>query len=482
MHYFKNKLFSNCYFCLFLLFTLACVVKWFYLNHQNYYIVLSDEMPGAYSVAEGYSIIEILRRLFIHGEWRLGSVRPFVTLFLYVLGFKIGGFHSHTVFFLGIILGSLLVPLYYLIIAKLLNQEIALFSSLALIFLTNYIEQSLALTTQLPGIVFLALSLLFVINYYKNRRLWRLYLSGFFLTLSGLCRYGNALFIPFFILYSFLFDRKTKTYLKIVYWIVCLSGSIYILVSNFKLMGNPLYFIYEQNIIAIESEGGVHIGFLKAGLVMWKVLCRLIWWPIWLLGICSICFITLKYKNKALLIISSFFVFLGFLFYKNKRGVLGYNENYFLIFSLAIIPVAFEFLRSIVLSILKKSTYPYISLMIVLGLLIRKFNNDNTLFIRFRYPKELVKITEDLRDIPPNSSLYIDDDLQGFSMLFYLKRHPQRNLYWGKKLGEQKIEDKSFYLLIPKDKMSQVSGNEKVLVKDYNDLGLYKVTNLQDNH
>ncbi len=153
------RLFSNRYSCFVLIFLLSCTIKLFYLAHHNYYIPLSDQIPIAYSAAKQYSIAEILKTFFLDFNCQLFEIaRPFFTTFLYVIGFKLGGFSSLTVFLLGILVGSLAVPLYYLSIAGLFNFEIALCSSLVLAVLTNYIQQSLALTTVIPGIVFLFLS------------------------------------------------------------------------------------------------------------------------------------------------------------------------------------------------------------------------------------------------------------------------------------------------------------------------------------
>jgi len=247
----RNSALSNNYFCFILLFVVACLTKWFYLAQQNYYIALSDEMPGAYNLAANNSIPEILERIFVHYNYTLGSCRPFLTEFLYTLAFKLCGFHPSSVFLLGILFSGLLVPLYYFIIARLFSQEIALFSSFVLIFTSNYVWQSLAFSTVIPGIIFLALALAFAVNYYRKPSFYKLFLSGLSLTISVFSRYENALFIPFLILYNFLFDKKTRLSLKALYWFICLASSIYICGCNLKVHGNLFYAIYPYRGIRI---------------------------------------------------------------------------------------------------------------------------------------------------------------------------------------------------------------------------------------
>ncbi len=305
----KNRFFSHNYSCFILIFILACVTKWFYLAYRNYYIALPDSLPTAYLVAKQYSIVEILKRLFLDYDYKFMEYvdRPFVVSFLYIIGFKLGGFYPRTVFLLNIFFSSLLTPLYYLIIQQLLNTEVALFSSLSLLFLTNHIQQSLALNSILTGIVFLAFSLLFIIDYYISHRLWKLYLSGLFLAISSLCRVELVLFIPFFILYNLLFDRKAKGYLRIIYWVIRLSGITYICLSNFKLSGNPFLFIDNQNIAGLSGLGGP-IGFLKASILVRNILSnKFAGWLILAMGLGGICFTIIK--NKALILISSVFVY-----------------------------------------------------------------------------------------------------------------------------------------------------------------------------
>jgi len=493
MAYFKNKLLINNYIRLLLLFSLSCIIKWYYLAYRNYYITFSDTLIPAYFSARQYTIIEILKRLFIDFNYFFmpDSNRPFVTVFLYVISFKLGGLHPHTPFLLGIFFSSLLIPLYYLIIKKLLGTEVALSSSLSLAFLTNYIQQGLALTGQLTGIIFLALSLLFAVNYYKSRQLWRLYLSGFFLTLSSLCRYEYALFVPFFILYNFVFDKRTRVYLRIVYWAICLLGITYICLGNFNFNGSPFAIIHIQNTNARIVEHIPKLGFLKAILWCWDMLSMSGGQLILMMGLGGVCFAIKKNKTSSSILISPFFLYLGYLFYKLASGTMYSDINYFLIFLLFIIPMAFWFLRSVSLVIIRNSIYPNISLAIMTGLLIYQFHNANLIIQDHRlwYPERLIRLTEDLRTIPSNYPLYIvvDDRFlsasQDQDMLFYLKRDPIDYLFLLE--GEIKIKEKSFYLLIAEDRISQVVGNKKIL-RDYNHLGytglsLYKITSPEDN-
>jgi len=493
----RIRLFSNNYLCFIVFFALACVLKWFYLAERNYYIILGPSLIPGYAVAENYGIAEILKKLLFEYNCILfPTVRPFLTDFLYTLAFKLGGFRPSSLFLLGILLGSLLVPLYYFIITRLFNQEVALFSSLILVFLTNYIQQGLALSTILTGIIFLALTLVFAINHYKKPSLWKLFLSGFFLSLSVFSRYENALFIPFFIFYNLLFDKKTRISLKAIYWLICLSSSIYICVGSFRIYGNSFYFIYDQS--RVLAYGGP-IGFFKTVLAIKNALNKLLVWPIWALGLGGVCLTLLKYKKRALVIISAFFVFLIFLFYKIERGSIWQERNYFLLLSFFILPLALEFLKAVSSAVFKKSVYAYIILGLAAGLLVFRFHHDNLIIDdgrRLGYPQELIEMTQDLKNIVGNSLLYIQNDDKArlfspgqiFSLLFYLGRDPGEyscdalsDLY-NKNSFKTNTQTQPLYLLVEKDKAPGITQDKKILIKEYHEFGLYKIIRSGSNN
>ena len=137
------------------LFLAACGIKWCYMAQQYYYVILSDELPGAYNLAESYSIKVLLPRIFSACDGTLGSVRPNFTKLLYILTFKLFGYQPQVAWIMGIIVGSLLAPLYFLVISAMINVEVALVSSLMLLWMGNYIWQSVTLTTIIPGILFI---------------------------------------------------------------------------------------------------------------------------------------------------------------------------------------------------------------------------------------------------------------------------------------------------------------------------------------
>ncbi len=415
-------------------------------------------------------------KAILHYDCYLGSIRPFFTTFLYAVSFRLSNFGIYTPFYLGILAGSLLIPIYYVIISNLFNGLTALFSSLVLVFMTNYIEQSLALSPVMLGIIFLSLSLMFTILYYKSpHRLWHLYLSGFFLTMSVFCRYENALFIPPFMLYNLLFDKKSRLFKKVIYWIICLASSVYICVCNFKNAGGPFAFICKQNINALSV--GHRLGFLETGLVIRELLYEFFAWPVWVLGVVGIFFMIIKYKSRALAIFSSLFIFCLFVFYKSKNGTMSYDANYFLVIPLMIIPVAFESVRMLLVYCFKKNVYACIVLGIMTGLLIWKSNNQNLAFEKLKYSQELVKITKGLADTVGNRTLYITNAPGwGPPMLFYLKRNPVRYSYG----RHSSILEEIFYLFIAKDRIDEEMGDKKwKLLRDYGDLGLYEITNYE---
>lgn len=488
MVHFKNKVLSNNYIYFFLLFSLSCLIKWFYLAYRNYYITFSDTLVPAYVSTRQFAIMQLLKKLFIDCNYYcLGdSSRPFVTALLYVFGFKLIGLYPHTLFLLNIFFSSLLIPLYYLIIRKLLGAAVALFSSLSLTFLPNYIQQGLNLTGQMTGVIFLALSFLFAVNYYQRGQYHRLYLSGFFLTLSNLCRYEYILFVPFFVLYNLIFDKKIRIYTRVMYCLICLSGIIYLCLGNFNFYGDPFAIIHIQNINA-NNDGIPKLGFLKANLRLWDTLSMFAGRLVLMMGIGGVYFVAKK--DKALPLIFPFLVFLGFLLYKLANGTMYAGQDYFFILFLFIIPMAFWFLRTISLINAKDNVYLYISLAVMAGLLIYQFHKSN-LFIednRLGYPQRLIRLTEDLKNIPCNYPLYVFSDYgfisapEGQAMLFYLKRNPAGYLC----NFEGKIKEKNFYFLIPEEKALKIIGKKEKL-RDYNYLGykglsLYKIAGLEDN-
>ena len=105
-------------------------------------------------------------------------MRPFFTCLLYVLAFKGWGCQPQSAIIMGIVVGSLLVPLYFLTVAALVNAEVALAASVILLWMTNYVYQSISLTTILPGILFIVSALLAAVRYHKKGGEGYLYLSG----------------------------------------------------------------------------------------------------------------------------------------------------------------------------------------------------------------------------------------------------------------------------------------------------------------
>ena len=103
----------------FVLFLAACGVKWFYLAEQHYRVLLSDELFGACNIAETVSLKEHLGRFFRYWDYNLGSFRPFFTILLYTLTFKGFGCQPQAAWILGILVGSLLVPFYFLAVKEL---------------------------------------------------------------------------------------------------------------------------------------------------------------------------------------------------------------------------------------------------------------------------------------------------------------------------------------------------------------------------
>ncbi len=496
--YLRGRFFTNSYYCFFLLFALSVTVRWFYLAQRSYYIIFPDLLYNVYTNGQQYSMATIMRNLFVNLNCGfLEAVRPFISALLYTIALKSGAFaHPWLLIIVSIILSSLSIPLYYIIIARLFGTTIALFSTFVLIWLPNFIEQSLAINSISTGAIFLIVSIFFIVDCYQKHRLQTLYFAAFFLAMASVCRYEYVLLVPSFILYTAFFDKRTKSYLKIIAWFISLSGAIYIVLSNYRLRGDLFWFVKLQHQVAMASGQGP-VSVFEALVAIWSLLNSLMPWPLWISGVCGIWLITARYKIVAGIAISPFIVHCTFLFFKIKTGTIWPDQSYFLLTTLFIIPFVFLFWEATLKVLcLRNKHYVYIFLFMMTMLLVVMFNfsnlkssSDNT-----KYPPALVAITEDVAHKIGSSLVYIyyDPDtfpnaMQAYSLLFYLKRDPIRYVIPSAKdinekvhvLAENRIriDEKEYYLLIAKQLISRVIADRQILKMDYDKIGLYQITN-----
>jgi len=476
----KIKIFNNNYILCLFLFTFACSVKWFYLACQNYYIVFSDELSFGYNLAMTNSVSDLIRSVICGCSYTLNSARPFLVTSLYALSFKLFKFHVYTAFFLGIFVTSLTVLLYYMIIARCFCKKVALLSFFVLIFMASYIAQSLTVTTIIWGAMIILASFLFALIYYENKdRYSFILLSGLFLSMSIVCRYENAIFLPFFIFYSIFYDKGMTLLKRSLYLFISFSSTIYLFICNFLAHGDPLHFIYDQSANAFadlhSSTGSFFCAFSKS----LSMISTIIPWPFWVVGLIQIIFFVKNKNRKALFICLPCIFILFYLFFKITNGTLSCEQKYFFIPVMFFIPLGINTLRPL----FNKSRNIAFIILFLIGVMVY-FNNQNIKAIGFSYPPALISITQDLKQIPKEDVLYVFPDYNGpllsgpqvRSLLYYLKRDPI--VFSFSRENKPEVIDVSgvFYLLAVKDQAADaLRGRPKVLERDYGDVGLYKV-------
>lgn len=479
-----------------LLFILACSVKWFYLAQQSYYVIIHGEYPYACHRIFHDNILDIFKLYFCDLSWTLNARGP-LSYVIWVISYKLTNANPVDALYVGILIASLLIPLYYLILSEFLTREVAFFSSIILIFLPEYVEQSIPTTEIILGLVFLLLSLLLTIRYYRNKTPWRLYLSGVFLVMSTLCRYENMLFTPFFVFYNFVFDKETNTFIRSGYWITCFSSILWILFGNLKLTGHAFALMDFHAQFAMQNEGLRPMNFLLAFFETCKTLNQLLPWPLWIFGAAGI-FVTLeKYgKEKTLFFIISILVFFAFMLYKIKNGSLHSDERYFLLCAFLPIPLVFELTQAISLKLSHKQLTHMLFIVAIIIPVAWRFHHSNLRWEYFKFPREFIDITKDLKEIPKENPLYIYSDHHDHpiesriarSILYYLKREMILHSFsdintasvkdTAKVIGRLKSEP-SYFFLIAKDMLPRIEAIEQnknwTLVKEYNDINLYKI-------
>lgn len=463
-----------------LLFFLAAYgVKWYFLSLQDFYIFLSDESIFAFNIAETVELRAIIQRLLLGCDCNLFSIRPFFTNLLNILAYKMFGFGPQTALFLGAIVGSILVPLYYGVLKKLTCSETAFFSSLVLLFMNNYISQSIALTTILPGIIFITGAIWMAVRYYQGGRVGNLYVSGVLLGLSVFCRYENMLWIPAFTGYAFVFDKRLKTSTKLFYSLLCFASALYVFFCNYHHYGDPFHMVRQQLAIAYRCRNALPVRFEEATGMFWELLKRLMVWWIWVAAVGGIGVMLMKHRLKATWLFMCSWLLPAYLIFKIKEGTLDFDENYFFSLSLVALPVGMEFFRELAISVGKRRVYGLLVLGMISAVIVSSYWTVNQQIPdpRLNYSQELRKLTNDLKHIPLTAALYIDKRLNklGFYIqvvLVYLGRNPEKCQYF----MERTIPlEEEYYLLTKESLIKQIPGPEKFKIKDYRDLGFQDV-------
>ncbi|MFA5391719.1 MAG: glycosyltransferase family 39 protein, partial [Candidatus Omnitrophota bacterium] len=467
------------------LFLAACGVKWYYLAQQYYYVVFSDELVGAYNLSESYGIKTLLHQIFLECNYTLGHARPFFTMLLYILTFKLFGYQPQVWWTMGIIVGSLLAPLYFLLISAMINVEVALASSLILLWMSNYIWQSMALTAIIPGILFIVGALLAAVRFYQRGGLGYLYLSGCLISMSVFCRYENAILVPAFVGYQCLFDKERKTFSNIiVYGLLCASSSFYILFCNYTCFnGDPFHMIRMQSAATVHLVHSVPVRMTEAFEIVGQLLLRLLTPWLWGAAAAGMVVMIMRYRLRALWLFLGMLPLELLLIYKIKTASLDFSEGYFFLLALIALPVGLECVRALFVRLGHRRSYGMIALGVVALCSIVSFQRFNAMHSdgRLNYTHELIRLFEALKCIPATSALYIDDDLTlpGYSpqmMLAYLSRNPEKYRYYSGKADPQRYPctpgkteppEMEYYFLTAEDKTGEAPKREGIKVRDY---------------
>ena len=316
-----------------------------------------------------------------------------------------------------------------------------------------------------------------------------LYLSGCLISMSVFCRYENAILVPVFVGYEYLFDKERKLFSKLMFGLLCAGSSLYILFCDYHVFGDPFHMIRTQSMAAFHHPHSMPVQMTKAFEIVGGLLSKLFSPWLWGAAAAGMVVMIVRYRLRAL------WLFLGalslplFLVYKVKTGTLDFREDYLFLLALIALPVGLECVRALFVRLGRQRSYGMIALGVVAFCSMVSFHRSNALpsDSRLQYPHELIRLFEVLKCIPATSALYMDNDLirPGFipqMMLAHLSRNPEKYLYYPEKTEPPEME---YYLLTAEDKTSKVPKREGIKVRDYraygfDGLALYRITRSQN--
>ena len=475
------------------LFVAACGVKWFYLAQQHYYIRLDAEALGAYDIAKTFPLEMLLRRLFLGCDYNLGSARPFFTNLLYILTYKGFGYEPRVVLTLGILVGSLLIPLYFLAAAALVNVEVALSASVILTWMPHYVYPCMALNTVIPGILFITGALLAAVRYHKGGGIGFLYLSGCLASMSVFCRFENVLLLPAFVGYEWLFDKKGRFSSKFVYGLLCAGSGFFILCCDYRCRGNPFFAMQWQSWTMSQPQNAVpRVPMTMAIEVVWGFLRTLLGLgPLpWVAAVAGMILMIKRYKFRALCLFLGALILPLFLAYKINMGTLDRaGESCFLLFPLIALSLGLECVRGFFSGLGRRRLFGIAAVGLVAVFFVFSCHPASVrpLNGRWYYPPKLMRLTEALKGIPATSVLYIDNvvsqppEFQAMEVLPYVNRNPQKYVSGIGGRGGIDPEEKEYYLLTMEGFLGKLPKEDVVKVRDYRAFGyeglvLYRVT------
>ena len=221
---------------------------------------------------------------------------------------------------LNTILGTLTVPVFYILLNKLYGRKVAIFSSLLLSLLPIHAGLSVSSLTEASHVFEILIGFLFLIYAIekKEKRWVFICLSLFFLTLANMTRYESWMFIPLWPAYLY-WKTRDKT-LSLAFLTFLLAFPIFWMTGNYVASGSPLIGFFSAAESGPAAVGANPVSFVKAVIIILKKLAFQLSIPVMaliLLGVISnlISIKDLKKQSPQILYLSIFFLFWSFMLY-----------------------------------------------------------------------------------------------------------------------------------------------------------------------
>lgn len=145
-----------------------------------------------------------------------------------------------------VLLGAASVWITYLIAGRAFNAKVALLSALILSISPLHLKDSRYVTTDVPSLLFILLSLLFFLKLLSGQKWKHFILTGFFIGFSSTVRYFPVSFVLIVLIFIFSFKKSKNWFSKyIILLIFCLLG---------VFLGLPYLFIAKDGFSLFYSD------------------------------------------------------------------------------------------------------------------------------------------------------------------------------------------------------------------------------------
>ncbi len=178
---------------------------------------------------------------------------------------------------LNLIIGTLTVPLFYILVSRVYNHTAALLSASILIFLPMHVGLSVGSLTELSfsSEIIAGMTLLIIALETNKNQLAYLSLSLLCICLAEATRYEAWVLMPCFPIYYFWRTKKVSTSILLI--AILLIFPVFWLLGNFFYYGNALIGFSEAN-RGIEEGGLQSVSWISAvGIIGWKSVIHLGW-------------------------------------------------------------------------------------------------------------------------------------------------------------------------------------------------------------